>query len=375
MQLPPPRESRRLTPLAVVLALACLTSACVQPKKPGVGISPLNADIVFGVKAVESDVAPPNFIPTVSPSDAGITGGTDVLPPAIFTPPPPINFPRPPIVNTGPAVNDCPPAALTAFPEEEAPFTVPDKSRLPKEGVYRWKRSGSYTANDSKVSVSGFEQRVVRNVKLVSDAPRPSTSSANPGESLPRLQYTFEVVQPVIGTTAVAVLGFFVDTNAPGTVDQNSPVSGDRATAGTAERGLVLRTITYLDAKGAALPGGFSANPGLLLAPIPIRQGESFNSVAVDTKSEQAIRFAGQTVRRQRVDACGEILDGWLVSGDQTISDRSGSGKTRKYSMIIAPQFGALMVNEGTDGATLEGGTATLDFTIGQKNPSPAAAG
>src|SRR5207248_4804058 len=166
-------------------------SGCVKQDAPGVGVQKLAADIVFGVKPAV-DTPPPNLEPgqagpgdattyvpepgTGSAFDAGPAAGGDFSGP---------NAPRarlPRVTPLNPPRSTCPPAALTAFPAKEAGQAV---EGLPAEGQYRWKRTGTQTVANLpgvKLPVSGFEQRLVRHVKQVSDT-----------------EYTVETVQPELG--------------------------------------------------------------------------------------------------------------------------------------------------------------------------------
>ena len=106
---------------------------------------------------------------------------------------------------------------------------------------------------------------------------------------------------------------------------------------------------------------------GLLLGPLPIRTGEMFTSVAVDPVTNQSFRYEAQLVKRDRVDACGEILDGWRVEGTLTVSGRTQS--TVKLTTIVAPQLGMIPVYE-----KVEGPGVNLEYTLGQKVPSAVTA-
>ena len=71
---------------------------------------------------------------------------------------------------------------------------------VPAEGQYRWKRSGTQTVAtlpNVKLPVSGFEQRLVRNVVKVSET-----------------EYTFETVQPELGTNITTISTFKVKIGA-----------------------------------------------------------------------------------------------------------------------------------------------------------------
>jgi hypothetical protein len=353
----------RVARLTVLAALPLLAGACVKQDAPGVAIRPLNADIVFGVTPIaEEQAAPANFSPaaadTIDTSTAALRDAPPDLPPQDFAPPalkqvPDFGFSAP----KKPVQVDCPAAAVDEFPDESAPLNVP-AGRLPEAGNYRWKRSGQLTTtNGATTELTGFEARKIQNVTPL---------AADPTDAK-RIRFTYETVQPEIGSDAEVVTTYQVDTAAPSR-EVNSPVSGDRVSGGDPERGLVLKSIRRQDASGAALPGGFSPVTGLLLVPLPIRQGEAFTSVSVDPATQQVYRYEATVVQRDRADACGEILDGWRVDGTLTVTGDNGG--ERKLSIIASPQFGMRIINESIEGA-LGDATFKAVFTVGQRVPSP----
>src|SRR5205814_3249032 len=144
---------------AGLLLLALATSSCAHKGKPGVSVSKLDADLVFGAK--EPDTKPAN----VPGGSSGAVVGTDQLTGTLEIPPQ--DFPSSPAfkrtVPASAAAPVCPDAALNAFPAEAAP-TSPPNNRRPAIGSYRWKKSGSL--NDAStahttINVKGFEQRAV----------------------------------------------------------------------------------------------------------------------------------------------------------------------------------------------------------------------
>lgn len=339
----------RFTRLAALPVAMVMLAGCVHQKSPSVGIQPLNADIVFGVKPPAATTEPANFGNT-TPAAVAAEPEIDLLPPQIEDVPQPKNFPRP--VFTAPTVStECPAAAQNAFPEESAPLNVPDKSKFPKMGTYRWKRSGSYDVSGATAQVKGFEQRTLQNLQIESDDPA-------------RLQYSFEMVQPEVGSDAVVTTTFHVDTAATSRA-VFSPADNTQISGGAPERGLVIRSIVRKSKDGSTT--SFEANPGLLIAPLPIRVGEHFQSIAIDPKSQQTMRFTGDTIDRDRVDACGEILEGWRINGQLDIG--GSSTETKTYSIIVSPQFGMQLIDEHVEGP-VGLGTGKLDFSVGQKLPA-----
>lgn len=366
---------RRTRLLCLAALVATTGGACVQPDPPSVGIKALAADIVFGAAPIEEEeVQPTTFEPPETEAESGTTADVvDALPPQIFEPPKPKSFPRPPFEVPKPPKPVCAEARVDEFPDITAPLNIP-LDTMPKEGIYRWKKRGSQTTPDgATVPIEGFEERAIRNVTAI--APDPVTTASTP--SLPgavpaptnpdRRKFTFEMVQPF--RDGLAVTRYAVDTAAR-SAEQNSPAGDLRVSTGEPERGVVVDSVTYTDLSGTALPGGrFAPVTGLLLTPLPIRTGETFQSVAVDPTTQQAWRYDAQLVKRDRVDACGEILEGWRTDGTLTVTGVDGG--EREFSVIVSPQFGGLPILEYSKGTDADGNQFEVTYSIGQLEPSP----
>jgi len=362
--------------LSIVVAVGAVTAGCAQPDPPGVGVQKLAADIVFGVKPPPPDAPPANtrvgtgyegdattYVP-VGPSQSYPTSAF----PAPRAPrPPSTRQPRPTPLNPNKAA--CPPAALNAFPAAEAGLTV---AGTPAEGQYRWKRAGTQTmatVPGVAIPISGFEQRLVREVKKVSDT-----------------EYTFQTVQPELGTGVTVLQTFKVKTEAvsevvepplqtiplerpdrlPDEVPFPSNPSVPSRQVGDPERGISLMRIERIDAQGNSSALNFT--PAVLYLPLPIVPGESFESVGIDSRTGQVLQHQAQVVRRERVDACGEIVEGWAVEATQTFSGQGTAARTYRY--IIAPQLGGLMISEQVK-VTAPEGTLDVTFSLGQTKPTP----
>lgn len=366
--------------LAAVVALA-LTAGCVEPDPPGVGIQKLAADIVFGVKPPPPDVPPPNLVPSPVGEGDVLTFVPPALPsPGRIPPPPVVAAPRPPrppssrLPRPTPLASPkspCPPAALNAFPAKEAGLTV---EGIPAEGQYRWKRKGTQTvANLPGIAlpVSGFEQRLVRNVQKISDT-----------------EFTFETVQPELGGGVTTISTFKVKTAAVSRgvtapveprlpsppegveppVEVPSPGLPNSARAGDPERGISLMKLQRVDAEGNTAELVFS--PAVLYLPLAIEPGESFTAVGIDARTGSVLQHQARVIRRERVDACGEIVDGWAVEATQTFSGSAQTSPPRTYRYIVAPQLGGIIVSEEVHVTSPQGNTDVV-FSLGQLRPSP----
>jgi len=370
---------------------AALLAGCVKQGPPGVGMQKVAADIVFGLKP--GAPLPPNLEPgqvgpgeptTYVPGPASAAGGAGAGAPdeADFDSGPGgsrrVRFVTP----LNPARTPCPPAALTAFPAKEAGLTV---DGLPAVGQYRWKRTGTQTLANLpgvKLPVAGFEQRLVRNVVRVSDT-----------------EYTFETVQPELGSDVTTISTFKVKTGAVSTTvtppveppDPNHPprsvplpvqVPGTQPalpkapvpqtlSVGDPERGISLVRLQRVDAAGNSSEVDFS--PGVLYLPLAIVPGEEWNAVGVDPRTGSVLQHQAKVVKRQRVDACGDMVDGWAVEATQTFSGGGQTSPPRTYRYIVAPQLGGIIISEQIQ-TTTAAGTTDVTLSLGQLQPSPLPA-
>ncbi|HLF41313.1 MAG TPA: hypothetical protein VI854_07560, partial [Acidimicrobiia bacterium] len=112
-------------------------------------------------------------------------------------------------------------------------------------------------------------------------------------------------------------------------------------------------------------------SPAVLYLPLQIEPGEQFSSVGIDPRTGQVLQHQAKVLNRERVDACGEIVDGWAVEATQTFSGQGTATRTYKY--IVAPQLGGIIVSEEFH-ATTPQGTTDLVISLGQLKPSPLPA-
>jgi hypothetical protein len=388
-----PGQERQLLGRRLLLAglAAIFLAGCVERDKPGVAIQKLAADIVFGVKP--ADETPP---PNLSPGQAGPGDATTYVPDGSsgsdqesafgggnFSGPASSPRPRlPRVTPLAPPKLTCPPAALTAFPAKEAGQTV---EGLPTQGQYRWKRSGTQTvANlpNVKLPVSGFEQRLVRNLVQVSET-----------------EYTFETVQPELSGNVTTISTFKVKLGAvsktvappvepPDLTRPTSPVPlpitppGNQPTlpkpplpgsvsVGDPERGISLVKLQRVDAAGNSSELAFS--PGVLYLPLDIVPGEEFNAVGIDPRTGSVLQHQAKVIKRDRVDACGEVVDGWVVESTQTFTGPGQTAPPRTYRYLIAPQLGGIIISEEIHTSSPQG-TTDVVLSLGQLKPAPLPA-
>jgi hypothetical protein len=260
----------------------------------------------------------------------------------------------------------CPDAALNAFPEKTAGQNV---DAFPQPGSYRWKRGGSYTftaAGDRPLPFTGFETRLVRNVKVIKDQPNNIVGGNDVGGG--GKEFTFETVQPNFQGERLVISSWRVKTDATSATPRELSVNGPNN--GDPERGLALEKLQTTDKVGNVV-STFSFPTGVLYLPLPIVPGTQWQAAAVDPTSGETLTLSGQTIKRQQVDACGQVVDGWVVNSTQTFS--GAQTQTITYNYVVAPQLGGILIDEHTD--TTTSGTAgahyQLGYTLGQLHPSP----
>jgi hypothetical protein len=347
----------RLLFLALIALVGVLSAACVRPDKPTVAINKLEANLVFGV------TKPPEQVETPIQQAAVQVAQLDEVFQAF-------NFPDAPLpaFNNVPLISApkvaCPTAAPDAAPAKAAEVTITGPVPM---GINRYKVGGFFTEASGQVPFAPdrFERRIVRRFKELS----------------PTLT-TFEVVQPVLGRPDRFVVATY-EVNTAGLNRNPSNGVGVITTPGVGEpeRGVSLVRMAEVDKNGREL-AAFEPTFGLLLLPLPVTAGEQFQSVAVDPKSGQTITHESIVLRRQRIDACGDLVDGWLVETNRVVSrnpaatDVSSGNSSGKYSMIIAPQLGGLPVQERIIiDAGCPAGPCDISATLGQLSPDPLPPG
>lgn len=349
------RRNRALVwlPLAAMLAAACGGG----DGESGVGVKNIDADIAFGLE----------------PPVEGITKVTDVAPP-----PPDPDFGDDEVVlePTGPRTrrtlrprrkdpSTCPAARANSSAALAAGQEVLD---LPQEGSYRWKKGGTIRRNEvdaAPIPLTGFEQRLITDVVEVS-------RGTNPADGKPNITFTYKVIAPY-DTDKTETRHYTVKTNVEGQREVNAR-TGQRARTGAPDRGLSLTRVTITDKRGE-VQSDKRYSPPLLLLPLPVSPGETFTSSAVEAPGVGgeggSLNFAAQVLPRQRVDACGDLIEGFEVNG----SLQDAEGKVDNQRLFIATQYGAVLIYEKHDYDDAVNGRQAPEYSIGQLEPGPLPEG
>ena len=335
----------RVIPL---LAAALVTlAACAEPDDPGVGITKVEANLVFGV------TEPPTTAAPGPPAAVVATAAPEALPDLLEAPLQDLKLPDSPKLDldTQPK-SACPTAPPTAVVDKPTEVTITGD---PLTGIARWRWAGFVTTDGgARQPVDFYQRKVVRNHKKV-DADT----------------FTFETVQPLGDLFAVST--YEVNTAAL----SRNPTAGvgtvDSPSVGDPERGVTLSKIEYVDRAGQA-QRSFTPSVGLLLLPLPVAAGDTWESVSVDPKSGETVALNAKVMRRQRIDACGDLVDGWLVQGTQVGGSPNAEAPEAGqfgYEYVVATQFGGMLISERV--TVGQGEAATLDLTmqLAQLKPDP----
>ena len=329
---------KRIRLTALVLVLVATAAGCVKPDAPTVAISKKKASLVFGV-TVNEPVQP------ITAALPPLLAGDEPLDPDLFADEP-LD-----LVPTGPAPapkEECPKADLDAVAGSVATHNVSGPVPV---GGYRWVRSGFVSDDEGQFPFTGFDRRTLTEYAKISD-------------TVSQFKFTYRV--PFANLVAEDTYRVRTDGFNRGTTDGvAAPATGPRV--GENDRGLQLMNRKYINPQGRTV-SEFAPQTGLLLLPLPASPAEEWTSVAVDSKNGLTIVHRGKTTTTKRVDACGELVDGWAVESTQTYAQGPASTEV-KYDYVVAPQFGAMLIQEHhvqTVGDVL----IDISFTIGQIKPS-----
>ncbi len=330
------KKSFARTVLAGLALLTLASSACVKQNEAGVGVTKFDSSAVFGI-SVEKPVVPGFEVPEAFVDDEPL--------PQLPTP-----SLRNPVAPEGP----CPPAKLNAFPKASA---TPQVLGLPPEGLFTWKRNSYIFKNEANTSMPvqvlpfALEGRAIRRV-------------ARQSEHL----FTFDMVQPDPFNANQSLVTSFVVNNNPALLFSRrvpprtvgvvaTPNLEFRVTDPRDTPGIFISAIETQDKAGKQI-SFFNPVTPMLIAPLEegvLRTGQTYSSVGVDALTGSVLYNSGVVGRRTRVDACGEIVEGYAVTLHQTLtSDVQMVGpdkfvqenETRSVDYIFASQFGALPIGE-----------------------------
>ena len=335
------------------MGIALAASSCVSAGDPGVAIENIEADLVFGIEEVPEPVVPANAGIGAVP-EGNLTGARE-LDVSRFRNPAADRLP--PLRTTETVVSECPAAPPTAAADAPADVVISGPVR---EGVYRWKRAGTQLLPNPaggepiRQEISGFETRIIRNVQPYDDPFDPDA-------------YTYEMVQTLVDRPVVQVRTFLVKPASTGQLAPGGAYAIDEPRLTEPEAGVSLLKVEEIGEDGSTR-GSFEPTNGLLLMALPVDPSEQFVASAIDPKSGQVIMQQSAVRGRGRIDACGDLVDGWRVESTQSRSDAAGDVT---YNYLIAPQYGGVPILEEISTVDAEGVETNLTLTLGQLDPDP----
>lgn len=264
----------------------------------------------------------------------------------------PVQTPLPtfsPIFASGkPVSGPCPTANPTAPVDSRAPTDVQGR---PGAGTYIWRASGSYTLSGTKVPIANIFVQYILPPKTFTDT-FPAPAGAPHGDA-----FTYQTFE----------------TSPGGQYWKFSwQVKTQPHSAQDPEGGLVLKQIDASDSQGKSTATYFrSSSTGLLMAPLPVKAGQSWQAVSFDAANGRAIQLSAQVLKREVLDVCGTLIEGWHVHGSLLLGGSSGT-----LDYLIATEYGGRIVSLAADGSYFGGYTfEKAYFHDGQIDPRPLPQG
>lgn len=317
------RRCSRLAAVALLLASACTSSRTVT----NVGMQKDQTDIVYGYTARSKAGAAPVVPPAARPAGAAAAAPTF----------PPFDTSRFASGNEGSGL--CP-SAPGGAPIAKAAGT--DVEGRPSPGKYKWTASGHVEIGGAKAPLVGIHFAYVR-------PPRPYVSVFQPSGA----DFTFDSIYPRQNVPFVRITW---------TVRPAPPSAQDP------EGGLAIRKVEFLGVDGKPRGTYFEASgPGLLVMPFPVKAGQSWSSFAIDLdRGGRALQLNGRVGKREIVDACGTVLQGWHVHATLTQPDG-----TATLDYLVAPQYGGQVISWKADGFFFADVFRNAVMHVGQLEPDP----
>lgn len=290
-----------------VLLVACVLTlgACGGPKVPlEIGAKTVSVNVEFGKTelVVPPDVAPPPV--EVQPLEGGVA-----VVPSKTTPAPARRDPD------KPAADPCPAASAFAFPAKESTNQV---DSVAPQGQYDFRASGIAERAGAKTAYPAIVKRTVSAARTNADGTR-----------------SFNVSETVFGVTTVTT--YVTDATQ-----------------------VAIARIARSDRSGSV---AFGLVPALKILPLPPVQNDpagrtvtTWQSTASDSESGTTITIDGRVIGRDRIDACGQLVDAWTADATQRVVGPN-ENLTSTLKTWFATQYGGLIVRahsrtEGTVGGT-----------------------
>ena len=308
------RRDRRAGIGAGIAALCVLVSACGPPNDMEVGLNEVHTNVVFGAKKVEeTTTAPPQ---TTAPNRETRTPA-----PSFIAPPPVVAPVAGPVRQRVAEAVTCPSAGLYDVPPPAGTEIVGQ----PVGGVYPFSQKGSFQRpGRPPTPLPTTTERTIRGVTPTGDG-----------------GYRYQQVVEQLGAKTTTTYQYVKAAPRPSLAAKN----GDAGIDG------IYITNVITEGPGGTVEVFEPASPGLRLFPTPADLGVLWSSAAVDARHGAAMRLSGSISDRFRVDACGDLVEGWR---SQVVIDvkTPDSSYTLKADYILLPDLGGLI---GADKVELAG--------------------
>ena len=346
----------RLRPLVAATIVALAATACAHASGPGVAVQKVQSNIAFGLPPTTAPASGSALPPTLAA--VNLTSPSQPLPAFTYYTTTTFNYGSP---TYGTQTPTCPQPSYGASPSEAVSISV---QKPPKPGAYKWQIVTSQPQPGTKVTLTDthYVTYYVENVSKVTTSPNPrggqtstfSYDEVTPGQQGGTVTTTYQVTENAIQVS-----------EAPGNFGQPQH-------AGAPNRGITLVSVVDRNA-GGTITASFHPSPAVLLFPLDVQAPQSFQAAGFDPSTGASFsnnaRVSGSV---KRVNACGQLVDGWDVTGTQTFSGGGGERTTGTVEYAVATQYGGLF---SYSAVTPTGSTQTEADVIGQIDPNPLPPG
>lgn len=332
-------------------------TACAHSAGPGVSVEKVESNIPFGLPSTTTTLpaaAPPSV------AALNLTSASQPLPAFSYQTTTTFNYGSP---SYSTEAATCPQPPYGASPDRAATTSV---AKPPKAGAYRWQivTSQPVAGTNQTLTQRVYVTYYIENVSKV-------TQTANP-QGGQTSSFTYDEVSP--GEQGGTVTTTYQVTENALQVSESAGNFGQAQHAGAPDRGIALAAVVDRNAAGRVI-ASFHPSPAVLLFPLDVQAPESFQATGVDPSNGASFSTSAQVSGSlKRDNACGQLVDGWEVTGTQTFSSGSSGApaSTGSVEYAVATQYGGLF---SFSSLTPTGSSQTEQEIIGQLSPDPLPPG
>jgi len=321
------------------LVIVLVATGCVKAKPPGIRIADLESSIVFGLKPI-GVVAPPGA-PPQAPLPVAEPGAPAAADAPDLPAPPRLPAPKAPGLPT-PSKPFCRTATINDFPTN-ATLGAPNP---PNAGLYQFKKTPPelFGADRYNVGPLDLQRRLVFNVSKAQKSSNPYNGQPVGSQPVTTTTYTYDVATFLDATGKNFIVDRIKVTDNPITQSAGAVNFGPTEYTGQPDRGVTLQNRQLVQNGSTA---SFAPSSPLLLLPLPAVSGQTWQSVSYDPTSGATYTLYGKILNRQRVDACGDVVEGWAVEAQTVFKDpRSSSAQNANFKYYVDTANGGFIVYE-----------------------------